>query len=138
MSIVFCHLNGVRSNPFPNLLCLLLAKVTNRVSVTANFLRLLLYTASAFVGAQSRDHRSLVVKLGPVALSHITLLDDRRLCLVYRFTPVSVERLNCRRRLVLLLLLLQLQYLKLLLLVIGQNGWLFALLHHLSADQVLR
>ena len=138
MSIVFCHLDGVRSNPFPNLLGLLFAKVANRVSVTANFLRLLLYTASALVGAQSRDHRSLVVKLGPVALGHIALLDDRRLCLVYRFTPVSVERLNCRRRLVLLLLLLQLQYLKLLLLVIGQNGWLFALLHHLSADQVLR
>ena len=83
MSIVFCHLDGVRGNPFPNLLGLLFAKVANRVSVTANFLRLLLYTASALVGAQSRDHGSLVVKLGPVALGHIALLDDRRLCLVY-------------------------------------------------------
>ena len=83
MSIVFCHLDGVRGNPFPNLLGLLFAKVANRVSVTANFLRLLLYTASALVGAQSRDHRSLVVKLRPVALGHIALLDDRRLCLVY-------------------------------------------------------
>ena len=49
VGIIFCHLYCVWSNSFSNLLSLLFIEITNRLSIASNFLRLLLYTISAFV-----------------------------------------------------------------------------------------
>ena len=78
--IVFCHLYCIRSNSLLYLLDFLLANISDRVTVTSLFLRVLI---DAFVWAKIRYHSCLVCHLAT-------------LCLIDWLTSVAGDCLNCR------------------------------------------
>ena len=65
VSIVFYHLYSIRSNPLFYLLDFLLAYISDRVTMTSLFLRVLIYT---FVWPEIGYHSCLICHLAPLGL----------------------------------------------------------------------